>query len=71
MEAGREQRMIEIDRSPSQFALKSAGFRWLLVAFALGFIRCGGGLRRHEEGLRLLDFGSSRFVIFRVTSSCV
>ena len=26
-----------------------AGFRWLLVAIALGFIRCGGG----HEGMKM------------------
>ena len=71
MEAGREQRMIDIDRSPSQFCSKERG-----LALAAGCHRARlhqgrGRPRGHEKGLGLLDLGSSRFVIFRVTSSCV
>ena len=71
MEAGREQRMIDIDRSPSQFCSKERG-----LALAAGCHRARlhqgrGRPRGHEKGLGLLDLGPSRFVIFRVTSSCV
>jgi hypothetical protein len=71
MEAGREQRMIEIDRSPSQFCSKECG-----LALAAGCHRARlhqgrGRPRGHEKGLGLLDLELSRFVIFRVTSSCV
>lgn len=41
MEAGREQRMIEIDRSPSQFCSKERGPSLAAGCLALGFIRCG------------------------------
>jgi hypothetical protein len=71
MEAGREQRMIEIDRSPSQFCSKERGLSLAAGCPRARLYQVRGGPRGQEEELGLLDFGPSRFVIFRVASSCV
>ena len=70
MEAGREQRMIEIDRAPRRVCSKVRGLPLATSCHRARLYQVRGRPRGHEDGLRLLDFGPSRSVIFRVTSSC-
>jgi hypothetical protein len=70
MEAGREQRMIEIDRAPRRVCSKVRGLSLATSCHRARLYQVRGRPRGHEDGLRLLDFGPSRSVIFRVTSSC-
>jgi hypothetical protein len=50
MEAGREQRMIEIDRSASQFCSKERGLSPAAGCLALAFIRCGAAYEGMKKG---------------------